>query len=416
MNDQGGVGLVRVAGAVYRLAVLRDKPGRVAAALAHAKATVGHVECLCSSPPRRLVIRTNRKTGRYHVARWPGDLEHDGECAFHRLDESLTGRSAYGGAAIVETEDGFSIRLSAPLTRVTAERRTPTPRPRAVDADPRAPRRAVGLLGLLHLLLEESRLTVWRKGARDRGWGECVVALRRVAGMCQVTGGRALGEVMYVVPRYTGRQDRDAGRQDGHGEGGFEEFFDRLRPSRASVPRGLMLGEIRDVRPAKYNVAYHLANHAAPVFVAPDLDRAARASYPAAFAEAGRAAGGRRLALLLVERASEKNLRVVDMAVALTTAHRIPVDSSLELVMADALVSHGRGFVKPLRFDAAHEVVLPDFILTDTEPHIPVEVYGVRGREAYDQRKAEKEAIYRAAGQFVVTWDGRGKLPDLTVR
>ncbi|MFE3280545.1 DUF1173 family protein [Nocardia sp. NPDC059239] len=409
VEDHGG--LVRVAGMSIRLAQLRDRPGRYGAVLAHAKATEGHAECLCADPPRRLVIRNNSRTGLFYLARWPGDDQHAGGCGFHRLDNSLSGRSTYTAAAIQETVDGISIRLAAALTRNTSNRRAATThhdRP-AAQADAAPARRAVGLLGLLHLLLDESGMTVWRRGARYRSWGVCAAAFRRCAATCRLNSATPLSEVLYVVPQYTGKQDPN-------GQSAFDDFLDRLNSTRSRVPRGLILGEIREIKPAKYSLSYHLAHHPKPVYVTPELDRAARISYPVAFAEAGTSAGGHRLALFLVERMSSGNLRVVDMAVALTTAHRIPVDSSLELRMADALVEHRRGFVKPLRFDAAHDVVLPDFVLTDTQPHALVEVYGVRGREAYDQRKAAKQALYQAGDRPVVTWDGVGELPDLALR
>lgn len=41
-----------------------------------------------------------------------------------------------------------------------------------------------------------------------------------------------------------------------------------------------------------------------------------------------------------------------------------------------AEIAQGRSFAKPLRYGAAAEQVLPDFILTDTAREVPLEVFG----------------------------------------
>ena len=50
--------------------------------------------------------------------------------------------------------------------------------------------------------------------------------------------------------------------------------------------------------------------------------------------------------------------------------------------------------MKPLRFDAAEDVVFPDFILLDMGADTPMEVFG-RNDEAYEARKAIKMAYYQ---------------------
>ena len=61
--------------------------------------------------------------------------------------------------------------------------------------------------------------------------------------------------------------------------------------------------------------------------------------------------------------------------------------------MADKLTAEGRGFIKPLRFDADEDVVFPDFILRDTGDDTPLEVFG-RSDEAYEARREVKMAYY----------------------
>lgn len=90
----------------------------------------------------------------------------------------------------------------------------------------------------------------------------------------------------------------------------------------------------------------------------------------------------------------------------------IPADSSYEVVMADALAARRRAFIKPLRYDTA-DAVLPDFVLTDVTPAAYVEVYGIGGQEAYERRKAEKQAFYRRQAGQLIEWDVAQPLPAL---
>lgn len=78
--------------------------------------------------------------------------------------------------------------------------------------------------------------------------------------------------------------------------------------------------------------------------------------------------------------------------------------------MADHLSRAGRTFVKPLRYDAA-DAVFPDFVLLDTDPLTCVEVWGITGREDYDERKRAKQAHYQQAATPLIEWNVHDDLP-----
>jgi hypothetical protein len=84
---------------------------------------------------------------------------------------------------------------------------------------------------------------------------------------------------------------------------------------------------------------------------------------------------------------------VIDMALMSITAEFLPVESSYERTVADFLVMQGRSFMKPLCYQASADLVLPDFIFTDTLREVPMEVFG-RDDARYLQRKEEKSAHY----------------------
>jgi len=96
----------------------------------------------------------------------------------------------------------------------------------------------------------------------------------------------------------------------------------------------------------------------------------------------------------------------------ITTRQYVSADSSYEVVMGHHLVGAGRSFTKPVLYEGG--AVFPDFILTDTTPPTFIEVYGVRGRESYEQRRREKQAHYAAEGIPIVEWDGTGAPPALS--
>ncbi|WP_146051012.1 DUF1173 domain-containing protein [Streptomyces noursei] len=64
--------------------------------------------------------------------------------------------------------------------------------------------------------------------------------------------------------------------------------------------------------------------------------------------------------------------------------------------MADNLAAHNRAFTKPLHDHA--DAVFLDFVLVDVDPVAYVEVYGIRGQEAYERRKRAKQLLYRNSG------------------
>ena len=87
-----------------------------------------------------------------------------------------------------------------------------------------------------------------------------------------------------------------------------------------------------------------------------------------------------------------------------TNKNYIPIDSSYEKQVCDALIEQNRRFVKPLRYDAGNEV-LEDFFLIDTDEQVPMEIYGMTGNEEYDERKKAKIAIYERSGLPFWHWD-----------
>ncbi|MFD8559701.1 DUF1173 family protein [Streptosporangium canum] len=393
---------VRLADKVVPLSAVRGGPARFTQLFARAKAEHGHAECLCATPPLKLVIRV--REGRYHLARWPGEGDrHTIGCGFHKVDPGLSGRGHYTDRAILETEDGTAIRLGTPLeTQLALRASEEVKSARNGQVSGAASRRAVGLLGLLHWLWEEAQLTMWDPSER-RSWRTCHDRLVQHSTDCTVNG-RDLSTALYMVPPY---RPQDAVRN----AEGFAMFCAQVGRSRSIGRRGLIVGEIKDIYETPYGKRLALRHLRSPLFASAALIERVQSSYRIVFS----AAVGdqvRRVALFLVERTSKDNLIVVDMAAMLTNQDCVPADSSYEVHMADQLAAAGRSFVKPLRYEG--DEVFPDFVITDVTPHVYVEVYGVRGRRSYDERKRVKQDHYRKAAIPVIEWDVTQPLPELS--
>ncbi|MET9490018.1 DUF1173 family protein [Nocardia sp. NPDC006630] len=396
--------VVELAGQRVRLEELRAHPHRYTRLFTEAKAVDGHGHCLCrTDEPRRLVIRCLNT--RHFLARWPGDgAEHQDACPFHQPDPTLSGRSAYADNAIVEGVEGTTIRFDTPLLSTTATASDGAAEDLRASAAGSG-RRAVGLLGLLHFLWEDTQLNSWRPGIR-RNWASVVHDIAHCAQDCTISR-RALVEVLYPVPPYR----PDIGPAN---IAAFDAWLDRLRSPRDQIRRGLLLGELVEVEATKYGMSYKIRHLAKRVFLSGQLHQRILRSYSHAFTRAATEHDGRRVGLFLIERSPKGHAVLAGAAIMLTTAGTyIPADSSHELVMAAALQQAGRAFLKPVRYH--HTVLtLPDFVLTDTAQPTVIEVWGLDSEE-YLRRKEIKIGEYQRIGTDLIGWRPPQQMPDLAL-
>ncbi|UUV32086.1 DUF1173 domain-containing protein [Amycolatopsis roodepoortensis] len=393
---------MRLADRVVVINDVRKHPDRYSSLFGRARSEVGHGICLCRTDETvRLVIRC--RVGRYHLATWPaGGHQHAPGCSWYRSPSSMSGRSTYA-EAISTTDTGTAIRLSTPLTVRGAAADKPAAR-RAESGVVQTARRSMGLLALLHFLWESARLNVWQPRGTPRDWRTCRTLLEEQADDCRVNQ-QPLTEALWIVPPFQ-REHSDRINT------GWERFLGALVNVGRVRRRGLVIGEIRDIEKTQYGERIRLAHQRAPLYLSTKLMDRVRRSYPSAFSELATRSGRRQVVLCLVERSPRGYPTIVDLAAMLTNSSYLPADSSHEAEMADALVAAGRAFVKPLHYDGTE--VFPDFVLIDDDPETYVEVWGVRGRESYEDRKRAKQALYRAAGRTLLEWDVRGSLPPLT--
>jgi hypothetical protein len=392
---------VDLSGRHFDLESLQSEPSQYSTWFERAKAETGSGKCLCTPAGLRLVIR--QMNGLYHLAGWPleGNL-HGANCAFYKTPPEWTGRSGYSGGAIVDREDGSAdIATEVPLKVRVEEREPRGPRsPLPSTSGPSKSRSRIGMLGLMHELWEAASLNRWAPGW-SRSWSRCRWQLRTVQ---RTIDGVASQDCLHVVHPF---EEANKGRIEAE----FASFRARLGVRGGFRYRGYVMAELKRYTPTKFGYRIDVRHQSAPYFASKPLIEAVEKSSRAVMA-ARENPEARTVVLMLVNRHDKGYMEVVNMAVMLTTKTYIPCESSHELRMADALADAGRAFIKPLRYDGAEDS-FPDFQLIDTDPQTIVEVYGMMSNPAYDRRKAEKQAAYRAKRVPVIEWDTRLPMPYL---
>jgi Protein of unknown function (DUF1173) len=350
--------------------------------------------CLCiPHAPRQLVIR--RYGTLLHLAGWPDDGQrHHKNCTFHKSPEER-GRSAGcdSKAAIVTTPVGLNVKLDVSLVqRDVASGSTPRP----PSKTPRSSRRSAGLLGFSQALWCAASLNRW-SGTRDaRHWGTCNAMLLAALGEHSTINGAQAERTLHVMRRFD-EADREAINAE------FDTFLAGITNEKGTVRRGIIIGELNEVTATQYGRSLPLRQSAKKYYAsAAQIDSAA-----AKFSHAWRAIGNdqaRVIAIILVERTPKGHFRLVDLAAMLCSRAFLPCDSIHEVAMANRLVAERRSFVKPVRMDDGDDM-LPDFELTDTQPHTHIEVYGMNGLASYEARKAEKRQLRQEQGIPAIEWN-----------
>ena len=370
--------------------------------------------CMYSGRPLELVIRRLRN-GRFILARLPNEgASHREACEFHSADVDHSGRAGYVTGVIKETADGgYTVRLNLGLA---IDDSSPAPAPEASRCGrPGAARqRAMTPLGLLHSLWEEAQLNRWHPGFEGRR-SSGLVAWRLSTAADQFRVGRSeLSDFFTAIA-----PDRRAGAA---------RLADLTREFEGRR-RLIVVGAVAAITSGKYD-RYDIRLSAAStvalyISALPGQIDTLMAKHPYAarlLAAPPDTRAERVMGLFIVEArmAVSKGKPIVRAALQAgglleVSAEFIPVASDLERQVADKLVADGRAFMKPLRYDAEVDLVLPDFVLIDmgVASGWPMEVFGLDNAD-YRARRAEKETYYRDAYGMTRWWQWVAAGPDRT--
>lgn len=384
---------------------VQDNPARYATRLERAKKISGYAVCKCrpssAESPLRLVVR--RYGSLFHLARWPEEgFRHDAlTCPFFAERVAPSGTSASALDAIRHTPDGLNAKLDISLTVRTVDR---AGRSGSGSATPSRGRKSAPLLGFLQRLWLDATLNQWT-GNTQRNWGTCNAQILAALGEGKLNG-KPLQEVLHVMRRYE-ESEQAAIKAE------FDAFLGRIQTTTESSDRGVVIAEIKSVDPSKYGHVVKIRQTFESFYASKELIDKAAKSFRYAWPLIG-TADARVIALLVIERTKDGNLRVIDIAAQLCNKAFIPCDSSYEVAMANRLVAERRRFTKPMRLEAG-DALLPDFILSDTPAATVIEVYGMESNDDYRRRKAQKQALYAARRTPVVEWVPPADLSTVTL-
>lgn len=382
-------------GLTVTLEEVQDNPAKYARELERAKKSPGYAICRCKpgpvATPLRLVIR--RYGALFHLARWPeeGYLHDPATCPFHALPTKDQNEGEQSIEAIRQTPDGLNVRLDTSLSVRTVG--VVIDRGRREIAPNTVSRQSAPLLGFLQRIWIEARLHEWTGGGA-RSWGTCNAQIVAALGVGKLNG-KPIQDVLYVTRRYEPTKKAAIAAE-------FDAFLSRIKTSEGTSERGLLIAELNAVEPSKYAFVTKVRQTHHSFFASKAVIDQATASFREAWALIGNQ-HARVVAIAVLERTKDSNLRVIDIALQLCNSAFIPCDSSYEVAMANRLVAEQRRFRKPLRL-SADDALLPDFTLTDTVPETAIEVYGMETNEGYRKRKAQKQALYVQRRMACIEW------------
>lgn len=374
--------------------------------------------CLCLHQGRYLELQIRKLNESYYFACMQNTTPyHRPTCPFYKPNPEKSGQAAYVDGVIKEdTEhDEVTVKLITSLNRNSpTSSETSALSPAGTRSGGKTQRRMT-TLGLLHLIWERAGLHYWRP--QFAGHRTDPKALRRAYATSRnikVQRGITLDQVLCPVVS---------------GDQGIQYFTQRTIKNHSEKLRLYVIGRLSSAQVHPYGKGYNIElsgiRDGYRMFMSISQAKWERLekSYSRELAEFSRNEEGLSVfGLFLVtidpiKKGKYSNFRTVqieDAALMTTTEQLIPVESRYEAKIVELLVQKDRTFIKPLRFDAARELVRPDFILTDMgkKEGYPMEVFGLTD-EKYLARKAEKERYY--ARVFGVdgwwSWDASHNAP-----
>jgi hypothetical protein len=297
--------------------------------------------------------------------------------------------------------------LNANLTESFELTKTGRPSSKKIDLTKSsgAGHRRATLLAYLQTLWIMGELTRWRPNASMGNWGACYSSLLEVLDTA-IINGKPAQSMLHVIPPFSIELKEQLNSD-------LVRFLERVTNDDERSCRRLVLGELGSVVDSKYGKRLTLRQNHTGYFMSSELIDAVQRQYRSAWPMLGRL-DARVLALLVVERTPNGNLRIADMTLQLCNRTFIPCDSSHEVDMANLLISQRRSFENPMRLGNGDEMV-PDFILVDTPTPTHIEVYGMNGNPDYERRKEEKRLIRRTRNIRCLEWDVQNAIGTLQI-
>ncbi|MTJ94325.1 MAG: DUF1173 domain-containing protein [Desulfovibrio sp.] len=356
------------------------------------------IACFCKCVEQEAPLYIFQRAGVFYLARYPNSGHvHSTDCHFYAPAIETTGQVAYADDVITEASDGTKrIRFDFALGRELGQRE-----PAPVTPAPRGPsstrRTQMSILGLLHYLWSAADLQRWHpRMVGKRNWA---VAKHRLdeAAVDIVQRSVRMSQRLIVLPAMSG--------PNLHQRVGTE-LQEKVHWATSGDKRAeilLFIGELVNTSVGGKSTRITLSRadqHKLTFYSTTQFWGRCIERFPALGLHrkiAGEA--DRTIAIIAAEvRKRHDGSMIGDVSAAgflFTTAEFIPFASSYEKIVTRKLIDQNRWFEKPLRYDAAEDAVLPDFVLLDTNTrYLPMEVYGRNSDDEYRKHRDLKRALY----------------------
>lgn len=383
--------LIRAGRHRFRVAEYVADHARFSTELQHARESRAQAWCSCSNPPRPLVIRRVRHADgdTYCLAAWPNDRHrHHLRCPLISPDSHARTPGGYARIpGIVEGSASFFIR---PAFSLGTEPRKVTPaRMLPGTGHSGVPRAKASLTAIVRYIWEGCGLNRFSPGC-GREWSTVQSCLSEFAQRGRISS-RRLDQMLYIVPPFA---IADAVR--------INRTRAAFLDARTSGERFLLLGEL-DLAARDTTTLRCVRHFPRTLAIGESLAADLLKRFPATRCLIARSVAGRVVALYLVERgATRRQLSIIDGALLSVSNSFTPADSSHEVSLANLLEADRRCFEKPMRPDTSG--FMPDFVLTDVEPRLIMEIWGM-DNAAYLAHKSEKLHAYDTRGYTVWNWE-----------
>ncbi len=366
-----------------------------------------YIATCCCDPAQelKLYVRSNNGAGPFTLRRNPNTgPRHKPSCTYHSRINTDSGAKAYSSAAVREEEDGtlrigldFSLRVSAADPERAAPSAVHPPRERKQVKT----LRKMKMLGLLHLLWENTGLNEWAPWLEGKRRLTTVMNRLQNEANSIKQGYTFLGDVLLL-------QEKEYANKKA------------VTHAYAKSRRLIVISELKAWSPdlmTSNNLPLVGTTKSSPPAGMPYLtiDKSRWESSLARFPRdvAWWQRGGKIIAIAVtdvpVKKTSKKSGQeyfsacVRQVVLMMVSERWIPLDSSFEGIIEEKLAKERRQFIKPLIYDSAEDQYHPDFILTDVNgaDFVPLEVWG-RDTEDYLQHRAVKEKWYQQ--EFGYSW------------
>lgn len=337
-------------GKLHQAAHLRRLPQRYQGELRRTREKHKFALCLCCDPQTRLKLVIRERNQKLHLAAWPDEAyRHSISCPFYSERE-------YAPLANRPTpllNGGSRIDLVKPLIYAPKSDSA-----QATDTAPHTEEKASPMWALLHHLWEASGLNRWRPGW-TRHWEFTRHAIMNTAQTTRV-GGQSLDRCLYIPPVFSQARKEQINEA-------WKRFVKPLREAprgSSTVRSALILGLVRSTDKNEWGIRVNLCNHPVPLTLPMGLAQHLMSYCRRAWASLNRLQDEPKRNIVFlgrIEATYKGSLIVTDAVLMLTNGHLIPCNNEMEIKVADALMTEGREFVRPLSFDTT-QGDLPSFV------------------------------------------------------